>query len=169
MIYIANKKSKIENIIKKYGVGTDRIKDVTSASEDWRCRMLSPFYPHHHIPVPFSPFKASCLEGNDAATENWGKDWHIPTDIEMSELLDLCIWDFVEEENVKGWKITGPNGNHIFLPCAGRCDGRKKLEVGEIACYWFGYEWREFALSLDDYHVNFFSCHEGRTIRPVYE
>lgn len=62
MIIIANKKSKPENLLKKYG--TDAvIVDVTSKATDEMVR-LSPFYPHGGIPVPFSPsFVAMSVEG----------------------------------------------------------------------------------------------------------
>ncbi len=60
-IYIANKKSKIENIRKKYPNAS--ILDITSTSEYPILRVLSPFYPHGNIPVPGLPnVKATCVE-----------------------------------------------------------------------------------------------------------
>ena len=53
MIVIANKRSKQENLLKKYGTDAVII-DVTSKAQDDMVR-LSPFYPHGGIPVPFSP------------------------------------------------------------------------------------------------------------------
>lgn len=52
MIIIANKKSKPENLRKKYDEDA-LIIDVTSKAMDDMVR-LSPFYPHGGIPVPFS-------------------------------------------------------------------------------------------------------------------
>ena len=52
MLVIANKKSKPENLRKKYGEDA-LIIDVTSKATDDMVR-LSPFYPHGGIPVPFS-------------------------------------------------------------------------------------------------------------------
>ena len=63
MLYVANKKSKLENIKKKYPNAV--ILDVTSTSEYPMARMLSPFYPHNNIPIPFTPIEqhtASCVE-----------------------------------------------------------------------------------------------------------
>lgn len=63
MLYIANKKSKLENIKKKYPNAI--ILDVTSTSEYAMARMLSPFYPHYNIPIPFTPpeeITATCVE-----------------------------------------------------------------------------------------------------------
>ena len=63
MLYIVNKKSKLENIQKKYPSAV--ILDVTSTSKYPMARMLSPFYPHYNIPIPFTPIEqhtASCVE-----------------------------------------------------------------------------------------------------------
>lgn len=61
MINIASKRSKIENLLKKYPNAI--IADVTSKATDGLVR-LSPFYPHGDIPVPFSEgYTAACVEG----------------------------------------------------------------------------------------------------------
>lgn len=60
-IYVANKKSKIDNIRKKYPNAS--IFDITSTSEYEVLRLLSPFYPHGNIPVPgMLNIKAACVE-----------------------------------------------------------------------------------------------------------
>ncbi len=51
MIYIANKRSKLENIMKRYPGAT--ILDITSDSQKNYAQWLSPFYPHNNIPIPF--------------------------------------------------------------------------------------------------------------------
>ena len=48
-IIVKNKKCKIENILKEYP--NSEIFDVTSKGE---YKILSPFYPHNNIPIPFS-------------------------------------------------------------------------------------------------------------------
>lgn len=61
MIIIASKRSKQENILRKYPNAI--IADVTSKAKD-RLVRLSPFYPHGDIPVPFSEgYTAACVEG----------------------------------------------------------------------------------------------------------
>ena len=61
MITIASKRSKIDNLLKKYPNAI--IADVTSKATDGSVR-LSPFYPHGGIPVPFSEgYTAACVEG----------------------------------------------------------------------------------------------------------
>ncbi len=56
---------------------------------------------------------------NDAAHENWGGSWRMPTDKECEELMSECSWTWTSENGVEGEKVTGPNGNSIFLPAAG--------------------------------------------------
>ena len=59
MIYIENKKRKLERIQQEYPNAD--ILDLTSKSA--YAQMLSPFYPHMNIPVPNSPgVTASCVE-----------------------------------------------------------------------------------------------------------
>ena len=60
MIIIASKRSKRENILKKYPNAI--IADVTSKAKDGLVK-LSPFYPHGGIPIPFSDgMTATCVE-----------------------------------------------------------------------------------------------------------
>ena len=59
MIYVANKKRKLESLQKEYPNAD--ILDLTSKSA--YAQKLSPFYPHMNIPVPNSPgVTASCVE-----------------------------------------------------------------------------------------------------------
>lgn len=56
---------------------------------------------------------------NDVATTKWGKGWRMPTEAEIRELIDNCTWDLTSINGVDGCKVTGSNGNCIFLPGAG--------------------------------------------------
>ena len=55
----------------------------------------------------------------DAATINLGSDWRMPTAYEMQELINKCSWEKTRINNILGYKVTGTNGNTIFLPLAG--------------------------------------------------
>ena len=55
----------------------------------------------------------------DAATINLGSDWHMPNNDQINELINNCTWEWVEINNVKGYIITGNNGNSIFIPATG--------------------------------------------------
>ena len=75
----------------------------------------------------------------DVASIHWGGTWRLPTVEEMQELIENCNWKFIskEEEYYKGFQITGPNGNSIFLPAAGCRHKRSSQDsVGEIGNYW---------------------------------
>jgi hypothetical protein len=46
----------------------------------------------------------------------------MPTLDEAEELVDYCNFQIVNKDGVLGAKLTGPNGNKIFLPFTGyRC------------------------------------------------
>lgn len=61
----------------------------------------------------------------------------LPAKSEFKELINKCTWEWTQFNNVNGYKITGPNGNHIFLPAAGLYDDYYgTLGVGECGHYW---------------------------------
>ena len=79
------------------------------------------------------------ISGNvnyDAATANWGNSWRMPTKAEIAELIVECTWTWTTQGNVNGMKVTGPNGNSIFLPAAGYYYESSRNDVGEEGCYW---------------------------------
>ena len=49
----------------------------------------------------------------------WGGAWRTPSAAELGELLQKCSWEQTACEGVEGYKVTGPNGNSIFLPLGG--------------------------------------------------
>ncbi len=71
---------------------------------------------------------------HDAATANWGGSWRMPTKEELEELYNECTWTWTTQNGVNGRKLTGPNGNHIFLPAAGWRDGSSLHSAGGYGC-----------------------------------
>ena len=59
----------------------------------------------------------------DVARKRWGGNWRMPTYEEVRELKEKCSFQWVSNNGVGGAKITGPNGNSIFLPASGYRDG----------------------------------------------
>ncbi len=68
-------------------------------------------------------------EEKDSAADAWGEKWRMPTREEVEELIEKCAWEKVVIEyvpnslgaqwgrrNVNAFKVTGPNGNSIFIP-----------------------------------------------------
>lgn len=43
-----------------------------------------------------------------------------PNTEEWKELVDACGWKYETVFGVPGWRVTGPNGNSLFLPLKGR-------------------------------------------------
>ena len=73
---------------------------------------------------------------DDVAHVKWGGDWRMPTKAEQDELRDNCTWTWTTQNGVNGYKVTGPNGNCIFLPAAGYRDGTEVNYRGSIGYYW---------------------------------
>ena len=59
------------------------------------------------------------LPDDDAAHVNWGGPWRMLTGEEFRELKNKCTWELTTHNGTQGYKVTGPNGNSIFLPVAG--------------------------------------------------
>ena len=53
---------------------------------------------------------------DDVAHVLWGDGWRMPTVEEFQELVDKCTWRWLSVDGVNGYRITGPNGNKIFMP-----------------------------------------------------
>lgn len=73
---------------------------------------------------------------DDAATANWGGAWRMPTKAEQDELRNNCTWTWTTQNGVNGYKVTGPNGNSIFLPAAGCMRGGALGYAGSFGYYW---------------------------------
>lgn len=60
---------------------------------------------------------------DDVAHVKYGGNWRIPTDAEWEELITRCTKSWIKINGFEGCKFSGPNGNSIFLPFAGRAVG----------------------------------------------
>ena len=76
----------------------------------------------------------------DAAHVNLGGNWRMPTNDEWQELIDNC--NVVWTDNYNGTGVAGSvftskvNGNSVFLPAAGCCDGSSGYDVGSGGYCW---------------------------------
>lgn len=116
------------------------------------------------------------ISGNaqyDAATANWGGSWRTPTKDEIRELIYNCNWTPETQNGVDGFKVTGNNGNYIFIPASGYRDGSSLYIYGECY-YWsstprqYGVEFANILYSDTEFQsedVNY--RYRGLTIRPV--
>ena len=73
---------------------------------------------------------------DDAAYANMSPEWRMPTKDELTELRDYCTWVWTNQNGTNGWKVTGPNGNSIFLPASGERRDSGLYYVGSGGYYW---------------------------------
>ena len=114
---------------------------------------------------------------DDAAYNNWGSTWRMPTEEEFDELVKKCSWKWIEKERVRGYLVTSKvNNNSIFLPAAGQIQATFGYEG--IGYYWTSNLSKDSSTSAHDYSFisddkNFsegsvgMSRYVGLSIRPV--
>ena len=56
------------------------------------------------------------IPNHDAATDNWGGQWRMPTSEETLELLSNTQQTLTTIKGVRGWLLTGANGKTLFFP-----------------------------------------------------
>ena len=113
----------------------------------------------------------------DVARAQWGGRWRMPTLAECQELVDKCTWTWTTYNGVEGQKVTGPNGNSIFLPAAGYRYGTSVYDLGSIGYYCSGtlnegYSSDAYCLFFrngDVYWDYFDFRYIGHSVRPVSE
>lgn len=115
------------------------------------------------------------IEGTefDAATVNLGKNWRMPTKTEMKELSQNCTWEWCKIEGKNGYRITGKNGNSIFMVAEGTgsydhtlfwtSSARTDLNYSEAYYSFFS---STSTLCTDAEH-SYKKCY-GAYIRPIY-
>lgn len=111
----------------------------------------------------------------DAAAVNCGSAWRLPTKKEFEELKERCKWQWTTQGGKKGYKITGPNGNSIFLPAAGYRSDVSLYEIKDArGRYWTStpdenYNNSSYAMffSNNEYHTYKQLRSDGFTVRPV--
>ncbi len=111
---------------------------------------------------------------DDAATVALGAPWRMPTLDEIVELKEKCEWTWTKMNGKNGYKVTGPNGNSIFLSAAGRRYGSSLYNPGSYGNYWsssLNALEPHYACSLDfdsagyDWYYNYRFL--GLSVRPV--
>ena len=112
----------------------------------------------------------------DAARVNWGDSWRMPRASEIEELVDNCTWTWITQNGNNGYRVTGPNGNSIFLPAAGYRFGSSSDCVGFSGHYWGSTPVENITQSA--YNLIFYSGRHlrswnfrdfGQSVRPVLD
>ena len=84
----------------------------------------------------FTDGKTTLVTEDDAAYVILGGKWRMPTKADQDELRDNCNWEWTTMNGIKGRKVTGPNGNSIFLPAAGYRFSTSLSYDGTSGAYW---------------------------------
>ena len=109
-------------------------------------------------------------------TGNGDAYWRTPTIDEWKELKEKCTWVFKILNGRRGYLITGPNGNSIFLPVAGLKDGTQ-LKEGMSPRYWSSsrndnsYDYKARALNDPEHYYQHFGNDRylGMPIRAIFD
>ena len=114
---------------------------------------------------------------DDAARQNWGGNWRIPTKYEIEELITKCNWQWTTVGGTYGYKVTSKvNANYIFLPGCSYKSFSSRADNSPYGNY------MSSTLSQDNLNMyklgfnpggkplcNTYSRVFGYTIRPVYK
>lgn len=115
---------------------------------------------------------------DDVAYVKWGDNWHIPTQAELEELRNNCIWTWTSVNGVYGYKITsnvnGYTDNSIFLPAAGYYVNKELYALGSSCEYYSSSLLIDnpsdiYIIESNENSINYNNRgrNEGRTVRPV--
>lgn len=121
-----------------------------------------------------------CGTEYDMARQLWKGKWRLPTNTEIMELINDCSWEWTVIDGINGFRVTGPNGNSIFLPAGGYIRNDKNEEQGEQCSYWGGTKsfirnaHTLLAFVDKDNNRNWIKCWGdyrpmGRLVRPVLD
>ena len=110
----------------------------------------------------------------DAARGNWGEAWRLPTLDEIKDLKEKCKWRWDLLNGCRGFRVTGPNGNSIFLPASGYRYGAYLNGLGVYGRYWTSTPNEDdmqyaFGFYFDEKNIDWYWYFRylGRSIRPV--
>ena len=116
------------------------------------------------------------VEAHDAAHAHWGGGWRMPTNPELSALLDNCDWTWTTTNGVHGYIVSG-KGDYavasIFLPASGFGSFSSFYGFDAEGRYWssdYGSSSQDslsLVLNSDDHVMGSSRRYYGFSIRPV--
>ena len=110
---------------------------------------------------------------DDAATQNWGAEWQMPSHDQVEELCNECIIERTTLNGVNGRLFTSKhNGSTLFMPTAGHYDG-DNLVVNGVSGYYLTRDLYTsncilaWILSVTTNSSSSGSRYKGYSVRPV--
>lgn len=128
----------------------------------------------------FDAMQADLPYSKDAARVIMGGRWRMPNPQEYVELVEHCSWEFQESKQTNGYKVTGPNGNSIFLPMAGYCQAESVEQYAVLGVYWSNTQADAASVYDDRFASHMLFTHDikasqeyalaytGLSVRPVF-
>lgn len=109
----------------------------------------------------------------DVMAQEWGHGYRMPTVDEVEELKIKCRWELTTLNGVNVYKVTGPNGNFIYITASGVMNYPKINDQGVKAFIWCsnqmdrrtGYAFH--INSATDKNINFTYKYNGLSLRGV--
>lgn len=124
---------------------------------------------HHEYTATWPDYGTNITAGpRDVASAVWGQGWRIPTQKETQELIKKCKWEWTTKNDVRGYKVTGPNGNWIFLPAAGYRSGLALNRAETRGYYWTSEMSKKSAIMKDYYYNKPYYLYLGQNKHKVY-
>ena len=172
-----------------YGDGSGYYSNVTWVSSTGQQMSSSPF-DWDSCPTTYKDDPALLSEGyidatgnlapeHDAPHVHWGGEARMPTDAEISALIDNCTTTWITTNGVYGRLVTGKGAyanRSIFLPAAGLGSDSDHYYPGSDGSYWSStpdsdssyYAWSLNFNAGDFYRYSYcFGRYDGRSVRPV--
>lgn len=123
----------------------------------------------------YSDNKTILDKEDDAAYVNLGSQWRIPTQADFKMLQEKCFWEWQTINGVNGYKVTGSNGNSIFLPAVGYGYSTEFRDYGNLGHCWSSslkteYPYNAYALKYGSSVIEIESMSRSflMPIRPVF-
>lgn len=154
-----------EDFGKYFAWGETRAKDVY----DWKSYQYGTLYQGCFAMTKYCTDSCYGLHGfvdhltflepqDDAVQAQWGVKWRMPTKEEWEELLQNTTISSATLNGVQGRRLTGLNGNSIFLPASGFWLDDKLLCVG-MGAYWSSTLHSDYPERGWSFHFDVDNCH----------
>lgn len=104
----------------------------------------------------------------DVAQVKWGDMWFMPTETEANELCMSCSVETVCFHNIICHKYTGPNGNYILIPYAGKKWYSTNSYEDNTLMYWTSSQLPGNHFQAAFFNMGYGLLPLGLPVRPVY-